>query len=221
MSEAESQSHEQVEHLLFSRLASRGMAAAWVRKAPRDALTAECRALIADPVFQSSLAAYLAANPVVTQSIETVLAQLAFSAGVHWRQAEEVLQPLAHRGWHLARWLPTFLLVDGPLGRLLRQRPSPLAEKLQSGYIAYPLLASARDAFNSDLFRKVRNGFAHWSFRWSGVGSSVQIEVFHFESGAKEADVSLLEAEALHYLVASVTHVLDEELLRKASTGGS
>lgn len=159
--------------------------------------------------------------PVVTQSIETVLSQLAFSAGVHWHQAKEILQPLAHRGWHFARWLPTFLLVDGPLGRLLRQRPSPLAAILQSDHATYPLLASARDAFNNDLFRKVRNGFAHWSFTWNGTGNSVQIEVFHFESGAKEAELSLLEAEALHYLVASVTQVLDEELLRKAGTSGS
>lgn len=221
MSEGEPQSHEQVEHLLFSLLASRGMAAAWLRETPRSALAAECRALVADPVFLSTLSAYLTANPVITQSIETVLAQLAFSAGVHWRQAKEILQPLAHRGWHLSRWLPTFLLVDGPLGRLLRQRPSPLAERLQLDHAAYPLLASARDAFNNDLFRKVRNGFAHWSFTWNRVGSSVQIEVFHFETGAKEAELSLLEAEALHYLVASVTQVLDEELLRKAYASGT
>lgn len=205
MSEAELQSHEQVERVLFELLGARGMAAAWLREpSPRTALTAECRSLMADPPFRSSLAAYLSANPVVAQSIETMLAQLAFSAGVHWRQAREVLHPLAHRGWHLARWLPTFLLVDGPLGRLLRQRPSPLVEQLQSEHARYPLLASARDAFNNELFRKVRDSFAHWSFTWNGAGSSVQIEIFRFESGAKEAELSLLEAEALHYLAASL-----------------
>lgn len=222
VSEAEPHSHEQVERLLFELLEARGIAAAWLREAsPRNALAAECRSLMADPRFRSSLEVYLAENPVVAQSMETALAQLAFSAGVNWQQASEVLRPLAHRGWHLARWLPTYLLVDGPLGRLLRQRPSPLVERLQSKYESYPLLASARDAFNNDLFRKVRNGFAHWSFSWSGTGTSVQIEVFHFESGAKEAELTLLEAEALHYLAASVIHVLDEELLRKARAGDS
>lgn len=222
MSEPTAQSHEQVERLLFAQLDARGMATAWLREAsPRTALAAECRSLMADSTFRSNLATYLSANPVIVQSIETVLAQLAFSAGVHWQQAREILQPLAHRGWHLARWLPTFLLIDGPLGRLLRQRPSPLAERLQSEHASYPLLASARDAFNNDLFRKVRNGFAHWSFTWSGSNGSVQIAVFHFESGAKEAEFSLLEAEALHYLTASVIQTLDEELFRKVVASGS
>jgi len=82
---------------------------------------------------------------------------------------------------------------------------------------AFPLIASSRDAFNNDLFRKVRNGFAHWSFIWNDLGESEQIEIFHFETGALEVQLSLLEAEALHYLSASVIQVLDEELVRKAS----
>jgi hypothetical protein len=222
VAEVELKTHEQVEHLLFEHLARRGLAAAWLQDpSPRATLATECRVLMADSTFQASLRAYLSANPVVAQSIETVLAQLAFSAGVDWRQASQILQPLAHRGWHLGRWLPTFLLVDGPLGRLLRQKPSPLVEWLQPRHASYPLLASARDAFNNDLFRKVRNGFAHWSFTWSGTGASVRIEIFHFESGTKEVELSLLEAEALHYLTASVIHALDEELIRKAHARGS
>jgi hypothetical protein len=217
MSQVQTQSHTDVEQVLFNLLALRGMANAWLCNDPRNALADECRALMADTHFKTELSDYLIANPVVAQSIETVIAQLAFSAGVDWHHAKEILQPMAHRGWHLSRWLPTFLLVDGPLGRLLRQKPSPLAEKLQSDYQTYPLLASARDAFNNDLFRKVRNGFAHWSFTWSNKSSSVQIEMFHYETGAMEAQLSVLEAEALHYLVASVTYVLDEHLLRKAS----
>ncbi|MBX9349643.1 hypothetical protein K5M36_21430 [Chromobacterium vaccinii] len=215
------QSENDFDKQLFELLASRGLAAAWLVDSPQAALETECRQLIVDLTFQSDLADYLSANPVISESIETVLAQLAFSAGVHWRQAEKVLQPLAYRGWHLARWLPTFLLVDGPLGRLLRQSPSPLAKKLKSHHANFPLLASARDAFNNDLFRKVRNGFAHWSFTWNGTSSPVQIEVFHFESGCKEATLSLLEAEALHYLVVSVIRAINEELLRKASTSGA
>lgn len=221
MSQTEAQSHEETDRLLFGLLQSRGIASAWAASlSPRVALVTECRQLIADTEFRGRLATYLSDNPVIAQSIETVLAQLAFSAGVHWQQAQPILQPLARRGQHLARWLPTFLLVDGPLGRLLRQTPSPLVEKLKSMPTAFPLLASSRDAFNNDLFRKIRNGFAHWSFIWKNLGDSVQIQVFHYETGALEAQLSLLEAEALHYLSASVIQVLDEELLRKVEVNG-
>ena len=48
------------------------------------------------------------------------------------QQAAAELRPLARRGWHLSRWLPTFLLIDGPLGRLLRDHQSPLAKILKT-----------------------------------------------------------------------------------------
>ena len=213
---------QQVDTLLFDLLNARGIAKAWAGKSsPRDALAEECRQLMADAAFQKELAPYLEANPVIKQSIETVLAQLAFAAGVDSSPSNPLLQELAHRGKHLARWLPTFLLIDGPLGRLLRQKPSPLATRLSVAYSQSPLLASARDAFNDALFRKVRNGFAHWSFTWQPMGRSATISIFHFETGAKEAEVSLLEAEALHYLSASVIQTLDQEILRKVSRGGA
>lgn len=211
-------SPEQVDALLFGLLAARGIAKGWAsHPSPRQALAEECRQLVADGAFCRELSDYLAANAVIGQSIETVLAQLAFSAGVESAPTNPLLQELAHRGRHLSRWLPTFLLIDGPLGRLLRQKPSPLAARLSVAYSRSPLLASARDAFNDNLFRKVRNGFAHWSFIWRNVGTTAQIAVFHYESGKQEAEVSLLEAEAMHYLSASVIHTLDEEILRKVT----
>ncbi|MEO8298578.1 MAG: hypothetical protein ABI574_12295 [Burkholderiales bacterium] len=207
---------EQIDSLLFGLLAERGIAKPWAASSsPREELSLECRQLMSDESFRDELSRYLAANPVIGQSIETVLAQLAFSAGVKSRPSNPLLEQLAHRGQHLSRWLPTFLLIDGPLGRLLRQKPSPLAIRLGSAHAQNPLFASARDAFNNDLFRKVRNGFAHWSFTWRAVGTSAQIAVFHFESGRQEAEISLLEAEALHYLSASVIRALDQEILRK------
>lgn len=93
-----------------------------------------------------------------------------------------------------------------------------MAVRLNSAIAQAPLLAGARDAFNNDLFRKVRNGFAHWSFTWHPNGSSATITIFHFESGAPEVVLSQLEAEALHYLSASVIQTLDEEILRKTES---
>ncbi|QRO33797.1 hypothetical protein [Chromobacterium violaceum] len=215
MSNAKGQINEETDRLLFGALANRKIALKWAStSAPKNLLTNECRDLMKDDDFREKLAQYLYENPVIAQSIETIIANLAFSAGVHWSQADEILQPLAKRGWSISRWLPTFLLVNGPLGNLLRKMPSPLVEKLHSSHSNYPLLSNARDAFNDNFFRKVRNGFAHWSFTWEEATSPKQIKVFHYESGALEAELSVLEAEALHYLSTSVIETLDKELIR-------
>jgi hypothetical protein len=219
MSKSGELSNEEINLLLFESLRSRGIAPAWASQtSPRETISAECQKLFSDVKFRLQLSDYLRDNPVITQSVITAVAQLAFSAGTHWQHAKPILHDLARQGQHLARWLPTFLLIDGPLGRLLRQAPSPLAQLLKSEHSSFPLLASARDAFNNDLFRKVRNGFAHWSFVWQDIGGSVQIQIFHYETGALDAQVSLVEAEALHYLSTIVIQTLDKELLSKALT---
>ena len=201
-------------------LKARGLATSWTNQAsPRAALILECEALGTDLEFLASLSAYLAKNPVIVQSLETALAQLAFSAGVHWRQAPEALRPLARRGWHLGRWLPTFLIIDGPLGRLLRDKGSPLSARLKVDSIAFPLLCGIRDLFSQDLFRRVRNGFAHWSFTWQDHGNSAMIEIVNWQSGVVEAQLTLLEAEALHFVSANAIQTIDQSLLRKASGG--
>jgi hypothetical protein len=206
--------------LLFDLLKARGLAVSWANHHdPRAGLIAECEILGSDSEFLIELKSYLAKNPVILQSLDTVLAQLAFSAGVHWQQASETLQPLARRGWHLSRWLPTFLVIDGPLGRLLRDTNSPLAKTLKTTRGAYPLLSSARDLFNNDFFRRIRNGFAHWSFTWQDQGNTAQISIINWDSGAQEAEMTLLEAEALHFISASIIQVIDQSLLRKAVGG--
>lgn len=206
---------EESEKLLFDSLRNIGVALVWTqRDSPHADLRAECSLLASDVLFINKLSVYLDSNPVILQSLEMVLAQLAFSAGVHWQQAAEILQPLARRGWHLSRWLPTFLLIDGPLGRLFKGSDSPLANKLKINSSTFPLLANSRDAFNNDFFRKVRNGFAHWSFAWQDSGNSAQIKIINWESGVVEVEISLLDAEALHFLSASVIQILDQALLR-------
>jgi len=150
-----------------------------------------------------------------------MLAQLAMAAGVRWQETKADLQPLAYRGWHIGRWLPTFLLIDGPLGKLLRDTNSPIAQilkhdaKIKQEARSYSLLCSARDAFNCELFRVVRNGFAHWSFHWSGSGRDAVITIIDWKTGVRQEKLSLLEAEALHWLTTEVIYALDACVLRK------
>jgi hypothetical protein len=200
--------------VLIESITARGIAKAWaLSSSPMSELRAECRRIAESEEWLQDGSGYLALYPIIRESVESVLAQLAMAAGVRWQSTSPVLQPLARRGWHIGRWLPTFLLIDGPLGRLLRDRNSPINTCLRRAPADFPLLASARDAFNSDLFRKVRNGFGHWSFQWRDEPGVSWITIVHWETGTVEASLSLLEAEGLHILTFAVIEAIDKEIL--------
>jgi hypothetical protein len=115
-------------------------------------------------------------------------------------------------GTRIARWLPTFLVIDGPLGRFLRAADSPLNELLRREHASYPALTQARDTFNHDLFRRLRNGVGHWAFAWEQDTDGERLVCFDWESGERTAEVSLLEAEALHVVSFAVIECLDRRL---------
>jgi hypothetical protein len=126
-------------------------------------------------------------------------------------------QLYAWRGVWIGRWLPAFLVIDGPLGRFLRAQTSPLNVLLRRNHAGYPTLAQARDLFNHDLFRRVRNGVGHWSFAFEGVGlDDTQLVCFDWESGARTAEVTVLEAEALFLASFSIIECLDRQVFRHA-----
>jgi hypothetical protein len=115
-------------------------------------------------------------------------------------------------GTRIGRWLPTFLVIDGPLGRFLRSADSPLNELLRRAHSTYPTLAQARDTFSHDLFRQVRNGVGHWAFAWEQGDDGERLVCFHPESGKRTAEVSLLEAEGLHVASFAVIECLDRRI---------
>lgn len=199
--------------ILFRLLARRGIAKNWARSAdPKLGVQAECSSLAHDTTFMSKFETYITANEIIRQSCVSMLAQLALVAGVRWQDTAPILQPLSQRGWHIGRWLPTFLLIDGPLGRLLKDVDSPLTDVLRTRYSELPLLADTRDAFNNDTFRLVRNGFAHWSFDWIIHGGHQSVRIVDWNTGEETARLSLLECEALHFLTASAVHAIDRKL---------
>ena len=216
MSPSESKQLDEPGLILFPLLSRRKIAACWATSIdPHNELHAECKQLASDPAFMSSLKAYLKVNPIVLASCESMLAQLALAAGVKWQETAPVLQPLSRRGWHLGRWIPTFLLIDGPLGRLLRDKTSPLSQRLRARNAGLPLLSAAKDAFNAPEFRLLRNGFAHWSFEWIDQTRIPEIRIVDWETGKTTVQLSLLECEALHFLTFSVVRAIDQEILRR------
>ncbi len=207
--------------ILFPLLAKRGIANGWaVSKDPLDALKAECRMLVGDSQFTDALADYLDAKPIIQASCKSMLAHLAFAAGASWQDTKPILQPLYRPGWHIARWLPTFLLIDGPLGRLFKDPKSPLSRRLRGRNTGFPFLSEARDAFNHDTFRVLRNGFGHWSFEWIDGSPLSEIRIVNWESGEETARLSLLECEAFHFMTVSVVRMIDREIFAHLRGGG-
>jgi hypothetical protein len=198
---------------LLKVLANRGIAKKWASsQQPYSDLLQECRMLMSDPTCQEKFSIYLKTNPIIQETVETMLAVFAMAARARWQEVEMPLQLLARRGWHINRWLPTFLIIDGPLGRFLKEPDSPLKALLREEYAKYPILAQARDVFNHDLFRRIRNGVGHWSFLWKEENGVSQITIVDWETGKTDITITLLEAEAFHVVAFSVIEVLDKEL---------
>jgi hypothetical protein len=203
---------------LLPVLAARGLVRVWASSAtPLSDLERECRSICADPQDRQGFTTYLHDNPLVRETVGTLIAHFAMTSNTRWQDVPMLQQPLARPGWHVARWLPTFLIIDGPLGRVLRDADSPLNAALRSRHQSYPALTQVRDLFNDDFFRRVRNGFGHWSFAWRETGNGSRIEITDWKTGATTTTVTLLEAEALHVASFSVIEALDREVFSPAT----
>jgi len=201
---------------LLKLLAGRGIAKKWsTSQQPYSDLVQECRTLISNPDSQAKFSTYLKANPIIQETVETMLATSAMAANVRWQDIAMPIQPLARRGWHINRWLPTFLLISGPLGLFLKGEDSPLKTVLRDNYAKYPTLAQARDVFNHDIFRRLRNGVGHWSFLWQENNGGSQLVMVDWKTGVTDITITLLEAEAFHLVSFSVIEVLDKEIFSR------
>jgi hypothetical protein len=128
---------------LLPLLANRGMVRVWAQSnAPysNSNLADECRAIMSDHGNRETFRAYLQSNPLVHATVETLLSHLAMTANTKWQDTPQLVHALSRRGWHIARWLPTFLIVDGPLGRFLKAADSPLNKLLRTQHASYPCL---------------------------------------------------------------------------------
>jgi hypothetical protein len=185
----------------------------WAEHAdPIGGLRVECENVVSDAVLADDLERYIRESRVIAESVGSALAMLAASAGAKLEDIAPVLRPLAVHGLKIGRWLPTFLVIDGPLGRFLTHADSPLCRLLRERWADFPLLAAARDTFNNDLFRRVRNGFAHWSF-WIEEPSG-RIWIANGDTGRADDSMTWLQVEALHFLAAQIVETLDQGIIR-------
>src|SRR5438477_5539679 len=110
----------------FKSLSARGIDSPLIRAArPFTELLHECQALSTDTAFSAELQSYLRVHSTLPRALEMFFTYIALSARVDWKSAPEPMRPIAARAWFLGRWLPTFLVLDGPVGRFLCASDSP------------------------------------------------------------------------------------------------
>lgn len=204
--------------MLLQCLALRGMSKKWAKySSPYSDLITECRVLIQHEPTSLAIRTYLQTNPIIQETVETLLAHLAMASNAKWQDTPIEVRSIAKSGWCINRWLPTFLIIDGPLGRFLLNQDSPINQILKKEYRTYPTLAQARDAFGHELFKQVRNGFGHWSFSWERQQPEEKIRIIDWETGNTITSITILECDALHLLAFSVIEVLDKEVFKKVN----
>lgn len=201
----------------FVRLQTRGLTSAWAsHPTPYSALHAECQGLMAQPAFASEMQRYLQAHSIVRRAVQMVYTCISMAARARWDNAPEHVRPLAARGWFLGRWLPTFLVIDGPIGRFLGGDTSPLNHWLGP---ERPLLTAARDFMNDRLFKLLRNGFAHWGFDWEVVGSESYVVAYDWERDLPTGKLHQTEADAFHIIAFALIEILDDVFISQRDDG--
>jgi hypothetical protein len=218
--------HQSLLRAMLPVLAKRRIAEHWATSStPEDDLACECRAIANDSESLGLFTSYLRDRQIIQRSIYSFLAHI----GVAMLPRKEIVFPseiakkmspdFSFEGYCLSWWLPTFLVLDGPLGQILRDSQSPLNLILRTHASTYPILADVRKAFNKPLFRELRNGVAHWAFVFEPDIDGIHRLVCFDLSGKKTVEVSIFEADALARLSLCTIKCLDQYVFYPANPG--
>jgi hypothetical protein len=135
-------------------------------RTPHADAEAGFEALLKQPAVNADVKAYLDRNPVTRHSVQMLFTSMAMSARARWQDTPDEVRGTAARGWFLGRWLPTFLVIDGPIQRFLSsdafRRQEPRVE----------VMRHVRRFLQEPSFMLLRHAFAHWSFEWKVDGAT-------------------------------------------------
>ncbi len=193
----------------FEALSSRVSRSVWSSSSkPQADLVAGFKALEAQLPVQQDVSAYLAEHPSVASAVQMLFTSLAMSARADWRSVPREFRGVAARGWFLGRWVPTFLVLDGPILRFLN---GPAFRRQMD---STEFLRSVRSFFHAKDFMALRHAFAHWSFSWVTDGMDSEI-VAVSRSSSQEIRVSRKEADAFHILTFAVVEAIHDVFIGK------
>jgi hypothetical protein len=195
----------------FRDLEPRGFNFKWAKSAsPFTELKSECESLMRNEAFAQSIDEYLLLRSILRRSVEMFFTYIAMSARANWKNVPDTIRPVTARGWFLGRWLPTFLVIDGPIGRFLNSQDSPLSHTLP---ISSRMLDSARGFLRNKEFYTLRNGFAHWGFDWETVGDESYIVAYNWETDLPIMKLHQKEADAYHIITFAIIEILNDTMI--------
>lgn len=182
---------------------------------PVDDLLKDCQSVAAQPVVFQQVQDYLSQWPIVRHSAEMLFTAISMSARAQWRAAPSQFRGLAARGWFLGRWVPTFLLVDGPISRFLQSG----ALKGQAGRA--DCLRAARRFLAEPVFVSLRHAFAHWAFHWESAADGSYVVAYDHRDGKVKARMHQREADAFHIAAFAIIEALEASFFRPSPNGAN
>lgn len=195
----------------FDALKSRVSQTVWAESAkPYSALIDGLRRLHGQDAVREDVSAYLSANPAVGNAIEMFFTSVAMSTRADWRASPTSMRGVMARGWFLDRWVPTFLVLDGPILRFLKSH----AFRRQNG--GYETLRAVRAFFEDRDFMRLRHAFAHWSFTWNVIADDSEI-VGSGKTHGDEVRMLRSEVDAFHIITFAVVDAIYSVFMEKAS----
>jgi len=136
---------------------------------------------------------------------------ISMAARARWQDVPDEMKAITARGWFLGRWIPTFLIIDGPIGRFMTGEDSPL--KIHFG-VETPVLTAAKEFLIERTFKLLRNGFAHWGFDWEVVANESFVVAYDWERDLPIAKLHQSEADAYHIVAFAIVEVLHDSMFR-------
>ena len=199
----------------FDKLKARAGPSAWTSASqPFTAMQDESQRLMEDDGFRKALEEYVRVHTTLPRAVQMLFTCISMAARAQWQHVPEEIRPVVARGWFLGRWIPTFLIIDGPIGRFITAGDSPFKGRYGPDW---PMITAARDFLMERTFKVVRNGLAHWGFDWEVVGTNSYVVAYDWERDLPIARLHQLEADAYHIVTFSLIEVLHDTMLSGAN----
>lgn len=186
----------------FSRLNGLVSQSEWMKSStPYEDLDRSFEAAGNDPDVREDISNAIATMPSLIGAVSTFFSAIAMAASAQWWRLPLPHRGVAARGWFIGRWLPTALVVDGPIIRFFQ---SPAFRRV--GEQSVTQVRAARRFLQEKTVFNLRHALAHWSFEWQTRADGSHV-VCHDPKG-NHFSLHQQEADAIHIVTFAIVDVL-------------
>lgn len=194
--------------MAFRRLGGMVNSSEWAQSAtPYGDLNRAFSAAARDPAVAVDVRKALEGAPQLIGAISTFFAAFTTATRADWRHLPVVHRGVGARGWFIGRWLPTALVVDGPVVRFLN---STAFQRL--GDPARRTVRAVRRFLQERTILSFRHALAHWSFEWRTREEGNFIA--WTDRAGTDREIHQEDADAIHWVTFTIVGTLYSRLLR-------